>query len=135
MKRKLLLFSLLLALMVPWTAKAQTLTVCDGTTTNNYIPIYGYWADAAQHNQMIYPATDLSVMNGKSITSMTFYLSSGATGNDIGSWTVSLGETTETTLTGLDGTTSLTQVYSGAMTFDATAMTMSFEFDNIFFFI
>ena len=130
MKSKHLLMTLLLALFAPWAANAQTVTVCDGTTTNTYVPIYGTWADAAQHNQMIYPATDLSVMNGMSITSMTFYLSSGATGNDIGSWTVKLGETTATTLTGLDETTSLTQVYSGAMTFDATAMTMSFEFDN-----
>ena len=122
---------LLIALIAPWAANAQSpLTVCDGTTTNTYVPIYGTWADAAQHNQMIYPATDLSVMNGMSITSMTFYLSSGATGYDIGSWTVKLGETTATTLTGLDETTSLTQVYSGAMTFDATAMTMSFEFDG-----
>ena len=131
MNNKSLLFLLLLALGLPWAANAQSpLTVCDGTTTNEYVPIYGTWADAAQHNQMIYPATDLSVMNGMSITSMTFYLQSGATGNDIGSWTVKLGETTATTLTGLDETTSLTQVYSGAMTFDATAMTMSFEFDG-----
>ena len=122
---------LLLALLVPWAAKAQnTLTVCDGTVTNSYIPIYGYWADSPQHNQMIYPATELTDMVGMSIDAMTFYLSSGATGNNIGSWTIKLGETTATQLTGLDGTTTLTQVYSGAMTFDATNMTMSMVFDN-----
>jgi len=121
---------LLLALFAPWAAKAQTLTVCDGTVTNSYIPIYGYWADAAQHNQMIYPASELTDMVGMSIDAMKFYLNSGATGNNIGSWTIKFGETTATTLSGLDETTTLTQVYSGAMTFDATNMTMSMVFDN-----
>ncbi len=49
--------------------------VADGTDTNYYLPVYGNWYDAdnGQVNQMIYPASMLSGLSGKRITSMTFY--------------------------------------------------------------
>ena len=37
------------------------------------LPVYGYWHDANQHNQMVYPASMLTDMVGKKIKSMTFY--------------------------------------------------------------
>ena len=41
-------------LFAPALATAQAeLTVADGTATNGYIPVYGYYIDAAQHNQVI----------------------------------------------------------------------------------
>ena len=78
------------------------LTVCDGTTTNSYVPFYGYMGDAAQHNQMIYPGTNLTSMVGKLITEMSFYVSSGST--TLNDWDISLGTTTASTLSGLDNT-------------------------------
>ena len=48
-------------------------TICDGTTTNKFLPIYGYWYDNKQINQMIYPSELLADLNGKKLTSMTFY--------------------------------------------------------------
>ena len=45
-------------LLAPTLASATTdsLTVADGTSTSPYIPIYGFYVDAAQHNQIVYPA-------------------------------------------------------------------------------
>ena len=45
--------------------------------TTNYVaevlPVYGYNHDCTQHNQMIYPASLLTDMQGTTIKSMTFY--------------------------------------------------------------
>ena len=107
---------------------SYSLTVCNGTEESMIIPIYGSYADEEQHNQMIYPASDLAAMNGMSITQMVFYLSWWWDGDGVGNWSISLGETAETELTGLDNTTQLTSVYSGPMTFnnDHTMMTITF---------
>ena len=127
--------TLLLALLTTVGAWAQqTLTVCDGTSNNEYVPFYGYYADAAQHNQMIYPATNLTAMVGKAITQMVFYIDESASNgsytaaNRLGTWKVSLGETSATTLNGLDETTSLTQVYQGY--FDCSTGTLTLTFEN-----
>ena len=57
---------------------AYEMTVCDGTTTNAYLPVYGLYVDEyAQNTQMIYPAEMLQSINGKAITSLTFYPNSG----------------------------------------------------------
>ena len=53
------------------------LTVCDGNYFSEQLPVYGYFYDCAQHNQMVYPASMLTAMAGKKIKSMTFYPTSG----------------------------------------------------------
>ena len=133
--KKALLFALLAALFMPWAANAQTtLTVCDGTDNSNKVPFDGYNADSQQHNQMIFPANDLTAMNGKEITQMVFYIDQNASNGSstapgrLGTWTVSLGETEATTLDGLDNTTSLTQVYQGY--FDCSTGTLTLAFSN-----
>ncbi|MBR0024866.1 MAG: choice-of-anchor D domain-containing protein [Muribaculaceae bacterium] len=61
---------------VPVTGSAaNVVTVADGNASSNYLPIYGNWYDAPQMNQMIYPAEKLAAMQGKRLTSMTFYTS------------------------------------------------------------
>lgn len=109
---------LLVALLcVPWVTKAQTdtLTVANGTTTNNYIPIYGYYADVAQHNQIIYPASLLSSIAGDSITGMAFYMAS----TNSSAWgitaTISLAVTSSPSLNSLDNSTNVTQVWQGTL--------------------
>ncbi len=127
---------MLVALLLPFASQAQTLTVCDGTVNNQYIPFDGYNADAAQHNQMIYPASELTAMSGQAIMQMVFYIDPSASngGNTaasrLGTWTVSLGETTATTLSALDNTTTLTQVYQGY--FDCSTGTLTIEFDQAY---
>ena len=116
MKRTLQLLSLVALLCVPWLTKAQeTLTVADGTTTNGNVPVYGYWADAAQHNQIVYPDDLLSDLSGSTISGMTFY------GSASPSWgitaTVSLAVVDETSLSALIESADLQQVWSGEVTF------------------
>ena len=48
-------------------------TVADGNTTNTYLPIYGNQYANKQINQMIYPASMLTEIQGKKIKSMKFY--------------------------------------------------------------
>ena len=134
MKQVLRFLALAALICVPWVTQAQTFTVyeSDGTEYNEYVPFQGYNADGAQHNQMIYPATDLSSdMVGKVITKMVFYIQSwGTSGTTQGNWTVSLGETEATTLSGLDNTTPLTQVYYGQMEYNSEHTTMTITFDD-----
>ena len=137
--RKIVRFlTLAVLLAAPWggyfnQVHAQTLTVHDGTGTNRYVPFYGYYADEDQQNQMIYPASELTAMVGKNITEMVFYYSSvGSYGSGVGNWTVSIGETAATTLSGLDNATALTEVFSGALDalFNSTEQTLTITFDN-----
>ena len=74
MKKVLRFLTLAAMLCIPWVTQAQTtLTVANGTATNQYVPLYFYYADENQHNQVIYPASELTEMQGKTITQMQFY--------------------------------------------------------------
>lgn len=118
---------LLLALLVPWAAMAQeTLTVHDGTTTNSYVPVYGYYADAYLKCEMVYPATELSTMADGTITSMTFYATSPATAAWTGTWQVSVAEIDTTAISAFTGPG--TVVYEGAL--DGTQSTMEITFST-----
>ncbi len=64
------------ALAASMNLSATTLTVADGTDTSNELPVFAYWMDRGQHFQVIYPEAELAEMKGKSVTQMTFYLSS-----------------------------------------------------------
>ncbi len=51
------------------------ITVCDNGNSNEYLPVYGYYYDEDQVNQMLYPASKFanSGMSGNKITKLTFY--------------------------------------------------------------
>ena len=103
----------------------------DADYSSDYVPFDGYDADAVQHDQMIIPSTVLTSLNGKKITSMKFYYKKNETsGTNVGNWIVSLGSTEATTLSNLDNTTSLTQVFSGAITPDTETKTITITFDD-----
>ena len=73
------ILSLVMAVVLSCTfanLRADELTVADGTTYNNgrFVPLYGNYDDQYQHVQILYPSTQLSLMNGKQIKSLTFYL-------------------------------------------------------------
>ena len=129
MKKLSTLFALAALLLLPVRTFAQVdLTVADGGSNNQYVPVYGYWADAAQHNQVLYPADSLDEMVGGVINSLTFYLQSQATGEWNITVTLSLGTTDATSLSGLDNTTALTQVWQGTM--NANMPEISIALDN-----
>ena len=87
-------------------AGVNTVTVADGsdgstTTTSTYVPVWGYWFDNTDmHDQMIYPASMLSGIDGKKIKSITFYVPNGilfgnpTSSNGTGDLDVTLGTTT-----------------------------------------
>ena len=82
------------------------LTVCDGNYFSEQLPVYGYFYDCAQHNQLVYPASMLTAMAGKKIKSMTFYPTTGyVDDNNNGSY-----DSGETTYSGLN-------FYGGSVTF------------------
>lgn len=55
------------------TATVQ-LTVNDGEATNDFAPIYGYYADGVRpHSQFIIPSTEISAIDGGQINKVTFY--------------------------------------------------------------
>ncbi len=108
------LLTLAALMIVPWVASGQsTLTVADGTSTNSYVPFYGYMMDANQHNQILYPADSLTAISGKEITSITFYFNGTPTWNS--ATTVSLGTTSNATLGGLNTTATFEQVWTGSI--------------------
>ena len=65
MKRTLLICVALWVLGAVLPATAQnTITVADGTSTNGYVPIYGYYCDNYLKSEYVIPAADLAAMTG-----------------------------------------------------------------------
>lgn len=107
-------------------AQENTLLVANGTETSDYVPIYGYWADAEQHNQIIYPSSMLGDMQGGSITSMTFYLT-GSPGWTNG-FVVSLGITPVVNFPSATHNSSpVTQVCTGTINVQNNELTFTFD--------
>ena len=124
--KKTHLLILLLAIFMPWQAKAQeTLTVYDGTGDNQYIPMYGYYFDAYTKSECVLPSSELTDMEGGTITGLTFYAKTVATTNP--TWgsanqKVFIKEVTETTLGGsFSGMEGATIVFDGLLTMPTTS--------------
>ena len=109
------------------------LTVYDGTSTNQYIPMYGYYFDAYTKSECIIPASQLTAMNGGAISSITFYPSSVATTNSTWSstsQTVFIKEVSSTTLGGsFSGTTGATTVKQALLEMPTAGMPYTITFD------
>ena len=78
MVRKLLLFQLLWLVLAAIPARAATLTVCDGTATEEHLPLFGYYADNFAKSEVIIPADLLQDMVDCPITAMRWYIQSQA---------------------------------------------------------
>ncbi len=115
-----------MALTVPWQTQAQaTLTVANGTVTNEYVPIYGYYGDAYLRADFVYPTSMIGAMAGGSITQMTFY-SEDASVSLSSNFKVYLTEVSSATLSSFTSATGLTQVYNGTVTISGSQMTVTF---------
>ena len=130
MKRKSLLFTLLLALFMPWVANAQeTLTVYeDGTATSSNVPVHGLWADAYLKCEFVVPVDQLTEMTGGTISQMDFYLTSPAAAVWAGTFQVFLMEVDDATISAYYGPGNATTVYEGQL--DGTQSTMTVEFSE-----
>lgn len=108
---------------------AATLTVCngDGSTTNGYLPIYGFYVDDYQVNQMIYPEELLEDMIGGTISSLTFYCDALGQNLNGAEYKVGLGTTTQTEYTSKTRLT-VTTVASGlTLQTGATQLVITFS--------
>ena len=130
MKRKSLLFLLLMAVFAPLAMMAQeTLTIYeDGTATSSYVPVHGLWADAYLKCEIVVPADQLESMNGGTISQMDFYLTSTAAEVWGGTFQVFLKEVDNATISDYSGTNGATIVYEGPL--DGTQSTMTVAFSN-----
>ena len=107
----------------------QTLTVCDGTDYDYYVPFYGFYADThGAASECVIPSHLLGEMEGSTITAMTFYLRYPAAEAWTGTHQVYIGEVDATTLTGITGPGSFTVVKTAS--FDATGTELTVQFDE-----
>ena len=105
---------------------AYSLTVNDGTSTNNYVPYYAYYHDASQRSEFIIPASSLSDLAWGTITSMKFY--PNYTYTTSASIKVYLMEVEEETFSDVTfyGETDATVVYDGTLSISPNGMTIAF---------
>lgn len=101
-------------------------TVFDGTATNDFVPVYGLYADALLKSETVMPASELTALNGQTISAMKFYLSTSASAPWTSTFRVFLKEISESTITAYTGEEGATVVYEG--TLNATGETMDIEF-------
>ncbi|MCQ2308236.1 MAG: choice-of-anchor J domain-containing protein [Bacteroidales bacterium] len=123
--RKFLTILLLLATMFPFAAKAEQLTVCDGSAGNSYVPFYSGWADDYLRSQMVYPASMLADMAGTPISGMKFYANLQSA-NWTGTFQVYMAEYPETTISGFIDPTTATTVYTGKLAIAGGEMVVTF---------
>lgn len=93
------LFTLIAVAAMAFAAQATEWTAADGTATGEYAPVYGYNFETDQHNQMQYPATELTgLAAGTEITALKFYTSTIDLVNQLGGTvTISLANMDEVT--------------------------------------
>jgi hypothetical protein len=126
MNKKLL--SLLLFVIAAFTTAfaQETLTVYDGDASNSYVPIYGLYCDSYLKCEYVIPATELQDMTGATITNLTWYLKTVASGDwGAANFQVFLKEVEDATLSAYSGPGTI--VYEGAL--DGTQPEMNIEFD------
>ena len=132
MNKKTLLSLMMLLLASIGVARAQEVTVYDGTSTSRNVPAYVYFFDDFTRSQFVIPAGDLTAINGNTIQSMTFY--TNATNipySTVSSADVYLMEVDYTSINAFESKASATTVYSGYFNFvsegDGGTMTINFN--------
>ena len=131
---KKILLSLMSLVACTMGLQAQnTLTICDGTATNTYVPINTLWWDnASTQSQTIFPAALLADMEGAQITSMKFYLSATGVLFSGGKCNISLGITDKTAFDYAVGVSGLTVVAADFTAPEQGATEFEIVFDEPF---
>lgn len=126
MKKLYTLVLVLFALMSPLIICAQQeLTVHNGTVTNEYVPIYGFYADSYLKAEMVYPASELVGMNGATISGMRFYASESSSNWSNPSFRVFLSEVSGSTISAFSGPGTI--VYEGTLSINDGVITVDFN--------
>ena len=134
MKNLISLFVILATLVAG--LNAQTLTVANDPNgvamQDRYIPVYGYYMDAAQRSQTIYPNTMLTAMTGKYITELTYYFATAPNGTWGGTQTVKIGVTTASDLANGFVASPATLVWTGTLSANISNNQMHIVLDQPF---
>ncbi len=114
-------------------ASAQSqVTVCDGSDYSAYAPFCGFGnMDGDQTSQMIYPATELSALEGKNIKSMIFYPRDIIDWSTQNTWSMAMVEQASFSSNSLISATT-TEIAKTVGEFDKDAMTWTITLDNPF---
>lgn len=130
MKKFYFLIAVLLALLlhVPQ-VNADELLVADGTATNDYVPVYGWFVDATQRTQIVYPAELLEDMiDGSTISQMQFYCTQTSISWGSARWEVKIAETGDASFsTSAFKSANFQTVYTGALSVTGGIMTVTFS--------
>ena len=130
--KKLSIFLTVLCLACFGVAKAQqTLTVCNGTVEEQHIPFYAYSGDTqGTTSEFIIPESNLTALNGKTITALKFYLSQSQSKTWTAVYQVYMAEVATTQLTRTIGPDAGTIVYQGTVDASGSEMTITFNQGN-----
>lgn len=136
MKKFLLSLTALVACSMGMSAQS-TLTVFDGTTTNNRVPLDSYWWDASSpfYTQVIYSADLLEDMQGATITGIKFYVSGNGVQFSGGTFDLQMGTTEQSSYAQTSPqaiTTGLTDVLTGQTAPTLGLTEVEFVFDTPF---
>ena len=103
-------YDITLSAKEPWET-----TVYPGSETNQKCPAYIYYFDEYTRSQFVIPASDLADMNGKDITSLTFYTTKDYSYTTESTVDVYLKEVNYTSITAYETKASSTVVYHGTL--------------------
>ena len=105
----------------------EDVVVAGGSNPNDHVPFYGLYIDEyVQHTQSVYPASMLTSLVGKSLTSMT-YRSNGNKNFGTNS-TFKIGVVNDADLSSaFVSTTGLTTVYTGSIVASSNKITITFS--------
>ena len=115
-----------------YTNNSTYITQPETTISNQYAPIYGYYAEAFQKCEFIIPASELTGLVGKHINGLTFHVSDTTGSNlnaDFGAavFKVFMEATTSSTISAFGFTNGTsTEYYTGALTVVDGVMTINF---------
>ena len=103
-------------------------TVNNGTGTNEYVPVYGYYVDNLIRSQFIIPATTLTDIANSELSKMVFYCSNASIDFGSASFKVYMKEVANTSFTDVNlvDWSTLNEVYSGTLSVANGKMTIEF---------
>ena len=106
----------------------QLLLINEGTKTNGYVPIYGYYTDDITKSQFIIPAADLASIEWDTIHQLTFFASNTNVSWPGAEFEVYITETVQTTLDELQDYALMNKVMNSAsLSIVKNQMVVSFD--------
>ena len=103
-----------------------TLTVVE-PSSNERVPVYGYYVDQYSRSQFVIPAANLEYMANTNINGMTFYSSTATSSWGNAEFDVYLSEIEGTTISAITDWTTLNKVYAGSLSISNKKMVINFD--------